>query len=160
MKTRRIAVSAAMAAIAVTFFLSLAAPPAMAATDTWLGGTSGTLNTGSNWQGGNAPSGSDTLTFGSGSYLNLTNNLGNSFNWGGIQFNSGTTNSFVIGDGTATDLNAGNSISLSGNITNASNVQQAVNCPIVLTGNTQTVSLTGGTAANLTLGGNISGNMA
>ena len=125
---------------------------------TWVGNTDATWATTANWNDtDNGPLSGDSLIFGTVglSGLNLDNNLtSNSFSIAGITFSAGA-GSFVIGDGTATDLNAGNAFVLTGSVTNSSTSPETINDPFSMTA-VRTFTTTAG-GGNISLGGNISG---
>jgi fibronectin-binding autotransporter adhesin len=150
---RAVALAAAAAVVGSVF-----TPDAGAATDTWSGATD-SLWGDSNWTGvNNPPQSADSLVFTSATGvggLNLNNNLtSGNFTIGNITFASGSA-AFVIGDGTATDTNAGNAFTLTGGITNNSAAAETINDPITLNGN-QSFTANSSTG-NLTFGGNITG---
>ena len=158
MKARRIAVTTALSALALTLLLSLAASPVMAATETWLGASGAAMATGANWKGTDTPPNSgDSLVFAtsSASGLDLNNNLtSSSFNIAGMTFTAGAP-AFVIGDGTSGDLNAGNAFVLTGSVANNGTSLETINNPFSMTA-VQTFATTAG-GGNLSLGGSISG---
>ena len=134
--------------LAVACLLSLLATPAFAAagSDTWLGNTDNKLNTAANWSPAvNAPPlAGDWLFFGAAGSAgaSLTNDLTAGLSFAGITFNSGAS-SFTL---------SGNSVTLSGGITNNSAALQTINFPI--SGGTVFATTNGG---NLTINGVMSG---
>jgi autotransporter-associated beta strand protein len=153
-RVRTLAIAAAVEAVG-----SVLVPRAMGQIDTWTGGTDNTWLNGSNWNGAHAPPQSgDALVFNGTNTqgnLSLNNNLTSlSFTVAGITFSSGSA-AYVIGDGTATDTNAGNAFTLTSGITNSSTAAVTINDPITLSGNQSFYAATA--AGTLTLGGNITG---
>jgi autotransporter-associated beta strand protein len=132
------------AASAIPWMLSRSSD---AAVDVWTGATN-TMGTATNWAANTTPVTNDSFYFnaaGAGG-LDLNNNLtSSSFNVSGITFNT-TAGAYVIGDGTATDTNAGNTFVLSGGITNNSAVTQTLSTPFSTGGSSPTFTqATGGT---------------
>lgn len=132
-----------------------AATPAFAQ-QTWTGTNDNAWGTAANWSA--LPTTSTALVFGSGTGsggLLLNNNLttGTGWNVNGITFQAGAP-AFVIGDGTLT-ANAGNTFSLSSNITNNSTSLQTINTPFRMAA-TRTFTMTAG-GGNIRLGGSVSG---
>ena len=125
---------------AVVCFLTLAATPAWAANDTWVGSTDNAFGTTANWtySSGSGPvAAGDLLYFGvAGSAgASLTNNLTAGLSIAGITFNSGASG-FTL---------TGNPIVLAGGITNSSTAAQTIGFAITNT--------TGGRALVTTAGG-------
>lgn len=143
--------------ICAVLLMPLCIPRVQAAVETWVGGTN-LWDTAGNWSGTNTPPQSgDSLVFGAAGAggLNLNNDYTTSaFNLAGITFNVGAA-AFVIGDGTAADTNAGNTFTLTGNVTNNSNSLETINNSFALGTIATFTTTTGG--GNITLGGNVGG---
>ena len=123
--------------------------------DTWVGNTSSSSWSASNWSGtNNPPISGDSLVFGAAgsSGTSLIDNLmtPGTFNIAGITFNLGAS-AFAINPATA----GTNGFTLTGNFTNSSTSLQAINDAVTTTA-VRTVTMTSG-GGNVTLGGNISG---
>jgi autotransporter-associated beta strand protein len=111
---------------------------ALAASDTWLGGTSGTWSDATNWDGttGNAPPVTgDSLTFAGTSANTTTNNDIASLSLGGITFNAGADPYTLNGNGVA----------LTGPITNNSSSLHTIAMPLSFAA---AQTFTGGAAAS------------
>jgi autotransporter-associated beta strand protein len=112
-------------------------------TNYWTGGGSAfNWSNSGNWNGGILPTNGQTLNFTGSVGTSNTNDL-SSFNAAGLAFASGA-GAFTL---------SGNSIQLSGPITNLSSSPQIIGLNIGLSGSTQAINATGG---NITLGGVIS----
>ncbi len=118
---------------------------ASGADDTWVGNTSANWNTGANWSGNVVPVAGDNLLFGSAGSAGagLTNDMAAGASFTGITFNSGAS---------AYTFN-GNSIALTGGMTNSSAGSQTNSLAIALGAN---ITLNDG-GGGMALGGAISG---
>lgn len=118
---------------------------ASGADDTWVGNTSANWNTGANWSGSVVPATGDNLLFGSAGSAGagLTNDIVAGTSFTGITFSNGASAYTFYG----------NSIALTGGMTNSSVVAQTNNLAIALGAN---VTLNDG-GGGMTLGGAISG---
>ena len=129
---------------AALFFSLCAANVASATDETWNGNTDANWGTAANWSTA-TPVAGDDLFFGaagsSGTILNNDITAGTSFL--GITFNSGSS-AYTLG---------GNSIVLTGGITNSSSSDQTINLNMA---NSANITVHGG-SANMTLGGAITG---
>jgi fibronectin-binding autotransporter adhesin len=147
--------SCAATVTSIALVILCAATPAFAQ-QTWTGTNDSAWGTAANW--GALPTTNTALVFGSGTGsggLLLNNNLttGTGWNVNGITFQAGAP-AFVIGDGTLT-ANAGNTFSLSSNVTNNSTSLQTINTPFRMA-TTRTFTMTAG-GGNIRLGGSVSG---
>ncbi|HEV2320655.1 MAG TPA: autotransporter-associated beta strand repeat-containing protein [Verrucomicrobiae bacterium] len=113
--------------------------------DTWVGNTDVNWNTAANWLAGTAPVAGDSLFFGTAgtSGTSLTNDITAGTSFAGLTYNSGAS-AFLFN---------GNTIALTGGITNSSGSTQTNNLAITLNANVTLNDGGGGT----TLGGAISG---
>jgi autotransporter-associated beta strand protein len=135
-----------LAALSASVATLLAVQTASAANAVWTGGgADSNWVTAGNW-GGVTPTAGDALFFDGVVRLNNNNNLTAGTSFTGITFNS-TAGSFTLG---------GNSITLSGDITNASLNAQTINLPLMLDG-TRAMNVTSKMGV-LTNTGIISGN--
>lgn len=136
---------------ALAAFVSLTASLKVSAADkTWDGGDQFDGNhywgTNANWIGDVAPSSGDSLFFGNSSKVTLTNDFANNTTFSGITFNSGIFSHNL----------RGNTINLSGGITNLDDSLQTITLNLDLTANTtieaNSVSSSGNIAINGAIG--------
>src|SRR5215469_16047722 len=119
---------------------------ALANNDAWVGNTSINWNTAANWSPAAVPAAGDDLFFGAAGSAgaNLTNDIATGTSFAGITFNSGA-NAYIL---------FGNSIGITGGITNSSGVAEMMSNNIALGGN---ISVDTGAGGTTTLASLISG---
>src|SRR5215469_6765313 len=110
---------------------------ALANNDAWVGNTSINWNTAANWSPAAVPAAGDDLFFGiAGSAgSNLTNDIAAGTSFAGITFSSGASAYFIIG----------NSVGITGGITNSSGGAEIMSNNIALGGNITIDTEAGGT---------------
>jgi len=133
-------------ALALALLFSCSTRSVLAATISWSNApSSSNWNTATSWAGGVVPVAGSVLQFSNSSVTNLFNNITAGTSFAGISF---TTNASIY-------FFSGNSIVLTGGITNSGANLQTINLAISTTAN-QTISTSAG-GGNITLGGIISG---